>query len=128
VGALPAYRETTAMPEALVRANLDFPLDVLGDFASQITFNGQIGINVLTDANDLTVGEIPHLGTPIDIKIVEDCMRGRVAYPKDVGKAYLNTLISWKVGSRNTSHKTITPDAACDAGWNKPPIRVRAGG
>lgn len=116
------------MPETLVRANLNLALDALRDLTSQITFDYQIGIYVLTDANNLTVGEIPHLSSPINLEIIEDQMRCRGAHPKYVGESNLDTLVSRKVGSRNTSHKTITPDAAYDAGWDKPPTRVRADG
>jgi hypothetical protein len=128
VGALAAYRKTTAMPEPLVRANLDLALDVLGNFAPQITFDRQIRIDVLADPHDLTVGEIPNLGAPIDPEIIENGMRTRQANTKNVGEPNLNTLVSWKVGSGNTSHKTITPVAAYGVGWNKPPTRAHAGG
>ena len=97
------------MPESLVRTNLNLALDVLGDFASQITFDSQVGIDVLTDVDDLTVGEIPYLSPTIDIEVVEDCMRGCVAHTKYIGETNLYTLISRKVSSRNTSHKINYP-------------------
>jgi hypothetical protein len=126
MGALPSYRKTTAVPEALVRANLNLALDVLGDFAPQITFDCQVGIDVLTDPDNLAIGEVANLRTPVDVEIIENQMRRCKTNTKNVGEAYFNTLVSWKIGSSNTSH-SITPDAAYGAGWNKPPTRVRAG-
>jgi hypothetical protein len=128
VGALPAYRKTPTMPEALVRPNLNLAFDVLGDFTPQITFDSQVGIDVLTDVDDLTIGEIPYLSPSIDIEVIEDYVRGPISHTKYVGETNLYTLISRKVSSRNTSHKSITPDAAYGAGWNKPPTHVRADG
>ena len=57
------------MPEALVRPNLNLAFDVLGDFTPQITFDSQVGIDVLTDVDNLTIGEIANLRTPIDLEI-----------------------------------------------------------
>jgi hypothetical protein len=104
MGALPTNRETTAMPETLVRTDFDLALDVLCDLAPQITFDGQIGVDVLTDLDDLTVGEIANLGAPIDIEIIENMVSSRVTDTKDVGKTDFNTFVSGKVGSGNTSH------------------------
>ena len=104
------------MPEPLIRSNLNLAFDVLCDLASQITFNSQICIDVLTNPHNLTISEISHLGATIDIEVIEDAVRSSQSHPKNVGEPDLDTLISWKVCSRNTSHKSITPDAACDAG------------
>ena len=114
------------MPDSLVRANLDLALDVLRDFTPQITFDCQVGIDVLTNLDDLTVGQVAHLSTSIDLEIIEDMVRSRVTNTEDVGKTDLNTFVSRKVGSGNTSH-SMTPDAAYDAGLGKPPTRDRAG-
>jgi hypothetical protein len=104
MGALPANWETTTVAETLIGTDLDLALDILRDLASQITFNGQIGIDVLTDLHDLTIGEVTNLRAPIDIEIIENLMRGPITHPKNVGETNLDTLVSWKVGSGNTSH------------------------
>src|SRR5262245_51522609 len=53
VRALPVDRERPAVTDALVAPDLDLPLDVLRNLASEITFDLEVGVDVGPDLHDL---------------------------------------------------------------------------
>ena len=62
------------MAESLIAADLDLPLDVLCNIAAEVTFNRVIGVDELTDAEYLCIGEIANFGVVVDVESVEGLM------------------------------------------------------
>ena len=58
MGALAADGQATAVADALVAADLDLALDVLGDVAAQVTFDLEVGVDVGAELGDLFLGEV----------------------------------------------------------------------
>jgi hypothetical protein len=71
VCSLAADGKTLAMSDALVATNLDLPLDVLRDFATEVTLDLVVGIDELADAQDLGVGEIANFRVVVDVERAE---------------------------------------------------------
>jgi hypothetical protein len=93
--------------ESLVAADLDLPLDVLRYFASEVALDLVVGIDELTDPQDLGIGEIADLRVIVDIECTEDLIRPRTPYPEDIGEADLNPCVPWEVYSGNTCHSWL---------------------
>ncbi len=58
VGALTANREVPAMTQAAVTTEIHETLDVHLNFAAQVAFDGEVGVDVLADGEDFCVGQL----------------------------------------------------------------------
>jgi hypothetical protein len=58
VGALAADGQTEAVPDALVGADLDLALDVVGHLAPEVTLDAVLVLDVDAQTLDLLVGEV----------------------------------------------------------------------
>src|SRR4051812_35440631 len=90
VGPLTPHREASAVPQALVAADLHLPPDVLVDLAPQVALDLHVGVvEVGADAVHLFVGEITDAGGRIDVGGGADLLCSRAADAEDVGQADL---------------------------------------
>src|SRR5438132_523495 len=81
-----------AVAYALVRADLHLALDVLGNIAPQVTFDFQVGVDPVAQADDLFVGEVTDTGVLVDPGRPADLLRRGAADPVDVGERDLQPL------------------------------------
>src|SRR5438874_10387206 len=58
VGALAPHRQAPAVPEALVAADLDLALDVLGHVPAEVALHLEVPVDVLADPDDLLLGQV----------------------------------------------------------------------
>src|SRR5215472_9306260 len=57
-GPLPADGQATAVPDALVAPDLDLAPNVGGNLAAKVTFDLVVGFDVVTQQDDLVIGEV----------------------------------------------------------------------
>src|SRR5206468_6317964 len=61
VRSLPAHGKAPAVPNPLVRADLDLALDVLGHVAAKVPLDLVIAVDPVADPDDLLLGQVPDL-------------------------------------------------------------------
>jgi len=82
------------MTDALQAADLDLALDVVLDVATQVTLDGEVLVDVVTDLVDLVLGELGDLGVAVEAERVAQLLCGRLADPEDVGERDLQPLVA----------------------------------
>ena len=118
VGALPPHGEALAVAHALVGADLDLALDVLGDVAPQVTFDPEVLVDVHPDAIDLVVGQVPHTGVRVQAEVGAHLERRRSPDAEDVGERDLEPLLrGMSTPAIRAMWCLLSPGAACDGGW-----------
>ncbi len=108
MGALAADRQALAVTDALEAADLDLALDVVLDVAAQVTFDGEVLVDVVTDLVDLVLGQVGDLGVGVEVEIGADLLRRGQADAEDVGERDLQPLFAGDVDAGDTCH-VITP-------------------
>ena len=68
MGALSVHRQPAAVADALVAADLDLALDVLGDVAPQVTFDLEVGVDVGAQLGDLFLGQVADARVGVDAR------------------------------------------------------------
>src|SRR5690606_15556585 len=59
-GPLAAHRKVPAVPDPLVGADLDLPADVGGDLPAKVTLHPIVALQVVTQLDELLIGEVAH--------------------------------------------------------------------
>src|SRR6185295_13945790 len=77
VRALAADRQVSPVAHAAIAAEIDEPLDVLGDLATEVALDLEVRIDLATDLVHLVVGQIVGLARRIDLCRSQDRQRGR---------------------------------------------------
>ena len=86
MGALTSDWHPASMADSLVAADFLFSRDVLRDIAAQITFDGVVLINEISDTNDFLVSEIADAGCSTDIECFTDVVGSRATDSVDIGE------------------------------------------
>src|SRR5919198_1624249 len=135
VGALAADRQPAPVPDALVGADLDLALDVLGDLAAQVALDLVVAVDPLAQADDLLLGEVAHARVGVHPRALERLEGAGPAEAEDVGEADLHPLLTGKVDAGDACHVPpraswpgVSPAAACDEGWCRSPAPFRGAG
>src|SRR6478735_1146355 len=104
VRALPVNRETAAVTQPLVAADLDLALDVRGDLAAEVTLDAIAGLDVVAESHDVLVAEVldPRLGAHAGRG--QGLERAGAADSEDVGEGDLNALVAREVDADETCH------------------------
>src|SRR4029450_8962475 len=104
VRALPAHGEAPAVPNPLVRTDLDLALDVLGDLAPQVTLDLVGPVDELADLADLVFGEIAHLRAALHPRALDDLVRPGGTDAVDVTEWDVKGLVGREVAPGDPSH------------------------
>src|SRR5262245_61531491 len=96
-GPLPAYGQATAVPDAGVAPDLDLAANVGGNLAAQVTLDLVVGFDVVTQQDDLVVGQVLRALVGVDAGRGERLRRARTAHPEDVGERDLHPLLAGEV-------------------------------
>src|SRR5579875_577559 len=73
--ALTAHRQSASVSEAAVTADLDQALDVQVNLTPKVAFDLVLALDDLSQADDLVLGEVFHLGLGTDLGLLEDLPR-----------------------------------------------------
>ena len=96
------------MADATVAADFNQTLDVQADFATQVTFDLHVVLDVVTELGNFVLGKILHAGIGIDLGRGKDFLGNRRTDAEDLGQADFHTLFSGQVNARNTCHVWYT--------------------
>jgi len=103
-GALSAHGQALAVTDALQAVDLHLALDVLGDVAATVTFDGEVLVDVGTQFVDVSFAEVLHARGLVDSRRGADLLRGRWSDTKDVRECDHRPLFAGDVDSGNTGH------------------------
>lgn len=97
VSALPPYRKPPTMTHTLIGPDLDFALDVLRYVATEVTFDLKVLLEEPANPNDLIIGEITNLRSPVYLEVVAHLMGPGRSDPVKVGKSDFESLLPRKI-------------------------------
>src|SRR6201991_327569 len=86
LGPLAAHRQATAVPQALVAADLDLATDVGLHLTAQGALHLEVAFDVVTQLGDLIVGQVLGAQVPVDAGGLQDFLGAGTADAVDVGK------------------------------------------
>src|SRR5207253_966909 len=109
MGALAVDRQAAAVADALVTADLDLALDVLGDVTPQVTLDLAVVIDVGAEAGDLFVGEIADARRGVDPGALADLPGRGAPDAEDVGERDLESLLAGDVDAADACHGYLCP-------------------
>src|SRR5262249_41976950 len=104
VGPLSTHRQAPAVPNALVRPDLDLALDVLRGLAPKVTLDLVGAVDELADAAHLVLGQVADLGPPLDAGALDDLERPCGPDAVDVPKRDVHALVPRKVDACDPGH------------------------
>src|SRR5215469_7095515 len=123
LGALAVHRQSTTMPDTLVAPNLDLAPDVGLHLPAQVTLDLVVGLNPVTQVNDVFVGELVHPGVAADAGSRQRLERPGTADAVDVGERDLQPLITRQVDANEACHDG---QISFSVGRSCAPLRVPA--
>ena len=91
------------MAQATIAADLHQSLDVLRSFATQVTLDRVVCIDVVTQLDDLFLGEIAHARVGINAGLLADLLCAGQTDTVDVSQTNLHALVARKVDTEYTS-------------------------
>jgi hypothetical protein len=97
VRALPANRQTLAVTEASVAADLHQTLDVLPDLTAEVTFNLQIAVDELAQPHNLFFREVTDASVRIDAGLPDDPLTRSEPNSENVRQSDLYALLAREV-------------------------------
>ena len=86
MGALSTDRQALAVPDALVAANLDLATDVLCDIATEVTFDGQLLVDVGAETVDFFFRQVTYSGARVNTRSLANGLGRRESNSVDVGQ------------------------------------------
>ena len=92
------------MTQATVTAKVHQTLDVHLNFTTQVTFNGEVRIDVLTDGQNFCVGQFVHAACALDAYSFADGFSRCVADTCDISECDRHPLVCRDVYAGNTCH------------------------
>mgnify|MGYP000152246441 CR=1 FL=1 len=104
LGALAAHRKSLTVTLALVAVDLNLATNICIDFTTQVTLDLVVGFEVVTQRNQLLVGEI------LDADVRANTGRGKrflgtsATHTENVGEGDLDALLIGDVDSGKTCH------------------------
>src|SRR5918994_452434 len=107
LGALAVHRQTPAVPDALVAADLDLAADVLRHLAAQVALDPVVRLDVVAQPDQVLVGQVAGAQVRAHAGGGERLVRAGLADAVDVGEGDLHPLLAGEVDAGE----------ACHAGW-----------
>jgi len=115
-GSLPSYRQTSAMPDPSVAANLSQTRDILLNLPTKSPFNRQLFVEMSVDSGNVIFGQGRSLSLRINTQAVAKVDRRSRPNTIEVGERDISRFIVRYVYTENTWHCPI-PASACALGW-----------
>src|SRR6266487_5847149 len=109
LGALSVDGQAAAVADALVASDLDLAADVGGDLAAQVALDLEVGVDVLTQLDELVVAEVTGAEVGADAGGVESLLGAGASDAVDVGERDLHALLAREVDAGKTCHTGGSP-------------------
>src|SRR6202043_1839394 len=103
-GALAAHGQATTVAQAAIGADLDQPLDIQRDLASQLAFDFGFLIDDVAQGADLLVVEVLDAQIRVDVGDPQDSPGGMRTHPEDIRQRDFDPLLTRNVNARDTRH------------------------
>src|SRR3978361_1284155 len=104
VGTLTTHRQTAAMTQAAIAAEVHQTLDVDADFTTKIALDQIVAVDDFADLKHFLVAELaaPPLG--LNLHLRDDLGRVLLADAMDVLERDQDALVGWDIHAGNTGH------------------------
>src|SRR4029450_643344 len=106
-GALTADGQATAVPAALIRADLDLPADVGGHLTTEVTFDLVVALDPVTELHQLLVAQLVYSLVTGDRGGREPLQGASATYSEDVRKCDLDALVARQVDPYEACHLAV---------------------
>ena len=118
LGALTANGQTTAMTLTLVAVDLDLATNVGVDFTTQIAFDLVVGFQIVTQRDQLLIGEILDADVRVDAGGLKGLLGAGTTDTENIGEGDLDALLIGDVdsGKRSCTESSGFPARACVPG------------
>src|ERR1700754_4059351 len=104
VGALTAHRQTAAMAQAAIAAEVHQTLDVDADLAAQVALDEIVAVDHFADLQHFLVGELADAAIHRDLHLLHDLASVLLADAMDVLKRDQDALVGRDVDAGDTGH------------------------
>src|SRR5215471_12219780 len=95
------------MPKSSIRSNFHKPLDVEGNFLTQVAFNAMLLFNNLADFVGFVVVQFANLSIRTDTSCAQYLVRQRTADPVDVSESDFDSFVWRKIHAGNARHNFL---------------------
>jgi hypothetical protein len=90
---------------ALVGADLDLATDVGGHLATEVTLGLVVGLDPVTQGDELVVVQLVDTRVPADPRVLQGLQSAGVPHAVDVGEGDLEALVAREVDPDQASHR-----------------------
>ena len=104
VSALTANGQTTTMTKTTIATDFHEALDILRNFAVQVTFGGEVLLDIVAELGEFVFRNVLDASVRVDTGFGQDLLRGGKADAVNVGQADFNALVARKVDTNETCH------------------------
>src|SRR5262245_37825460 len=108
MGPLTAHRQSAAMAQAPVAAEVHQPLDVHGHFAPKIALDHIVAVDHLANLTDLRFGELAHPPLRRNRDLCQNLLGKGVANAMDISQRYLDPFVGRDVHTCNSGHAVVS--------------------
>tara|TARA_Y100000746_G_scaffold230895_1_gene243422 strand:+ start:1302 stop:1748 length:447 start_codon:yes stop_codon:yes gene_type:complete len=104
VRTLSTHWEASPVADSLETADLNLAFDVLGYIAPEITLNGVVVINEVSDFDNFFIGKIANSCRSADVESFTNIRRTSATDAVDIGQSNFHSFLSGNIYSCNTCH------------------------
>ena len=97
--ALAVDRQSPAVAQTLVAADLHLAADVGLDLTAEVTLGRVVLVDPLADLDEVFLGEVAHAGVGVDTSALQDLLGTRAPDAEDVGEGDLHALLTREVNA-----------------------------
>src|SRR5580693_3801743 len=110
MGALTAHRQSAAMTQAAIAAEIHQPLDVDAGLATKIALDDIVAVDHFADLEHFGVAQLADAAIQRDLRLLHDLGRALLADAMDVLQRDQHALVGRNVHAGNTGH-AVSPVA-----------------
>src|SRR5580704_6748837 len=108
MGALTAHRQSAAMTQAAVAAEIHQPLDVDAGLATKIALDDVVAIDHFADLQDFLIAQLADAAILRDLHLLDDVGRALRADALDVLERDQHALVGRYIHAGNTAHGLLS--------------------
>src|SRR6202048_2347086 len=108
MGALTAHRQSAAMTQAAIAAEIHQTLDVHAGLATQVAFDQVVAVDHFTDLQHFLIAQLRHAAIIGNLDLLEDVGRILLADAMDVLERDQDALVGRDIHAGNTGHGLLS--------------------